>query len=184
MSERIYLTLENLDDFPKYALPPGFRIEPLGGRDFYEIHSRVGTTRSIDEGIVDVQYSGNRKALSDCCLLLFDKSEVIGIGVAWWNPNVFGERWGVVDWLSVDKPYQAKGLSRPFLSAVLRRVSLNDCQCYADTEVGNVAAVRLALSFGFKPKFDSEKGRALWHGVAKKINNPGLTKILENDGFR
>jgi RimJ/RimL family protein N-acetyltransferase len=174
------MALDNLDDIPAYPFPEGFKLETLGTRDFYELHKRTGPTRQIDKDIVEVQYRGDRSALSDRCLFLFNKNEIIGAGIAWWNPNVLNERWGVVDWLSINSQYQAMGLSRPFLSAVLKRISNDDHQCYADTQTNNLAAIRLALSFGFKPKYNSKSGLSLWRGVARKLNHVKLTKLLVN----
>lgn len=82
----------------------------------------------------------------------------MGTAAAWTYDEFRGPEWGRVHWVAVAGKYQGRGLSKPLLSIVLRRmVDLGHTAAYLTTDRARPVAVALYRSFGFtelpeKPK--------------------------------
>jgi GNAT superfamily N-acetyltransferase len=178
----IYLTLESLGDIPDFDLPVGYSIETLGMQDldlWYSLQREAEPYLEIYDGLLEEQFDTERDELGERCHLLMCGKEVVGTGIAWWEPDVLGERWGVLRWFAIHPAHQGKGLSKPLLTRILKQIRETDDKCYLTTSPERTVAIRLYLDFGFRPKYVSEPGRKIWAEIAGQIDHPALSYLRE-----
>ena len=100
------------------------------------------------------------------CYLLAPTGEVVGTGTAWFNNNLEGARWGRVHWLAIMPEFQGRGLAKPLMTSICRRLrELGHEHVYLSTSTARRAAIGLYLKFGFAPVIRSEEDGAAWREV-------------------
>lgn len=93
----------------------------------------------------------------------------IGTATAWlktYNNLLYGR----VHWVAIVPSEQGKGLAKPLLSTVGRRLRdlKHDC-AYLKTASVRIAAIGLYLKFGFVPDIRSEEDAKAWHKIREKL---------------
>ncbi len=70
---------------------------------------------------------------------------------------------GRVHWVALLPEVQGRGLARPLMTTVCRRLrALGHRRAYLTTAMNRPAAVGLYLKFGFVPVLESDEDRARW----------------------
>jgi GNAT superfamily N-acetyltransferase len=101
--------------------------------------------------------------------LIAPNQEVIGTGAAWFDDDFGGARIGRVHWVAILPEYQGRGLSKPLLSAICRRLrELGHGRAYLATASARSRAIQLYLRFGFVPLTRNEAERAIWDQIARR----------------
>ena len=108
------------------------------------------------------------------CYLLAPTDEVVGTGTAWFNNNLEGARWGRVHWLAIIPEFQGRGLAKPLMTSICRRLGeLGHEHVYLSTSTARPAAIGLYLKFGFAPLIRSEEDAAVWREVLPSVARRG-----------
>ena len=177
----------NLDNVPVFALPDGFSLrwyQPGDEAHWLRIHAAADHYNEITSQLFRKQFgpegerglqsastgespSGINSALQNLCerqcYLLDPRGEVIATGTAWFNDDFEGARWGRVHWVVIVPDYQGRGLAKPLMSAVCRRLrELGHDRAYLSTSTARITAIRLYLRFGFTPMIRSVEDEAVW----------------------
>ena len=104
------------------------------------------------------------------CYLLAPSGEVIGTGTAWFDNNFAGARWGRVHWLAMMPEFQRRGLAKPLMTAICRRLAeLGHERVYLSTSTARPAAIGLYLRFGFEPWIQGPEDAVAWSGVLPAV---------------
>ena len=100
------------------------------------------------------------------CYLLAPTGEVVGTGTAWFNNNFEGARWGRVHWLAILPEFQGRGLAKPLMTSICRRLGeLGHEQVYLSTSTARPVAIGLYLKFGFEPLIQSPEDAVVWREI-------------------
>jgi mycothiol synthase len=103
--------------------------------------------------------------------LFFAEQDGLSVGTACaQRERAAQERIGMVHMLAVDPAHRGLGLGRALLAAVLRRLKEAGCQAAAlSTDDFRLAAIRLYLAFGFRPKATHESHAGRWREVFGRL---------------
>ena len=83
------------------------------------------------------EFGSDARVLAERQFYLCD-SEGKGIGTAsaWWNDDYFGRRYGQVHWVAIVPQMQNKGLAKPLISVVCKRIKeLGDERAFLGTSI-------------------------------------------------
>lgn len=154
MSEELTMIREDLHDLPDFPLPPGFSIRWHQPADDHTW--RALQTPFYDPGAITPATFGKWFGTNDAeharriAYLLDPAARPTGTAAAWTHDGFRGPQWGRVHWVAVAAEWQGQGLSKPLLSAVLRRmVELGHTAAYLTTSRERAVAVNLYRRFGF-----------------------------------
>lgn len=168
-------TMENLPDF---AFPPGFHaraFQPGDGPIWTRIQRAAEPFIEIDNGRFGREFGGHLDAMEDRSIFVVTgDGEEVGTITAWWDLDWRGRQWGVIRWLAIHPHYQGRGLSKPTLSAAMRRLRRSYERCYLRTTTGRLAAIKIYLDFGFTPLVDGYDDASAWADVASALDHPIL----------
>lgn len=161
---------DHLDDVPEFPLPAGFSLRWYEAGDeahWLRIHRAADPYNEITPELFRQQFGHDERPWRERqCYLCAPGSEIIGTGTAWFNDDFEGERWGRVHWLAILPGFQGRGLSRPLLSAICRRLrDLGHERAYLSTSTARLPAISLYLKFGFAPLMRGEWDETVWKPV-------------------
>ena len=180
-SQMLYMTRDHMKEIPEFDVPPGYSFSILGDEGFhhwYKLHRRSEPVLEIYDGLLEEQFGEHLDELRERCIFLMYGRKVAGSAIAWWDPDVYGERWGSLHWFAVHPDFQHSGLARPLLARALRKISESDEKCYLVTYPDRIVAIRLYLELGFRPKYVSETGARVWREVALDVPHEALESLL------
>ncbi len=164
-------------------VPEGFRLDwyrPGDRREWVNIHVEADAPCNPSDELYVAQFGENDRVLGERqCFLKTEAGRYVGTATAWFNDENTGESLGVVHWVAVLPDFQGKGLSKPLLSAVLRRMhKLGHRRVYLTTGEDKARAVSLYLSFGFVPWAWDEKSREKWLALKPRLK-PEFGRIVD-----
>ena len=106
------------------------------------------------------------------------KGKAIATATSWYNDDYHGTQTGRVHWVAVHPDYQGRGLAKPLLSNVLSRLKeLGHTRCYLRTLHVRTPAIRLYLSYGFRPDIRTPEDLAVWEKINKRFIKEGLDPV-------
>ncbi|MBI3852120.1 MAG: GNAT family N-acetyltransferase [Verrucomicrobia bacterium] len=160
----------HLDNVPEFALPDGFSLRRYQAGDeahWLRIHAVADRYNEITQALFRQEFGSDEKLLRERQFYLLDPhGEVIGTGAAWFKDGFEGLQWGRVHWVAIVPEYQGRGLAKPLLTAICRRLrELGHGRAYLSTSTARAAAIRLYLRFGFKPMIRSAEDDAIWKKI-------------------
>jgi GNAT superfamily N-acetyltransferase len=150
------MTRDHLRDIPAFPLPEGYGLrtfQPGDEQAWARIERRVDEFATEAEALreFDAYFGGDVAALSTRCFFLTDAhGKPIGTASAWWS-DLDGETRGEVAWVGIVPEHQGKGLAKPLLSAVMRRLAQSHERAWLRTQTISYRAVDLYLNYGFAP---------------------------------
>jgi len=156
----------NLAGAPRFAAPEGFTVRPWRAGDeeaWLDIHREADPLNSFGPDTFGKQFGRDAATLAARQFYLCDaRGAAVGTATAW-----FGEEawlgWGRVHWVALRPAFQGRGLSKPLLSATLRRLAeLGHDKAYLTTDTLRRPAIGLYLAFGFSPVARNEEERGAW----------------------
>ncbi len=188
----IKMSRANLDNVPEFAVPAGFTLrwyEPGDEAHWLRIHLAADPFNEITPEFFRKQFglvqerglqsasarehgSGINSALlcKRQCYLLAPGGNAIGTGTAWFDDNFQGCRWGRVHWLAIVAEFQGRGLAKPLMTAICRRLrELGHEHAYLSTSTARPAAIGLYLKFGFEPMIQSPEEAVVWKEVLPSV---------------
>jgi ribosomal protein S18 acetylase RimI-like enzyme len=157
----------DLEDLPVVPLPAGFQLRGYqeGDQEIWrQIHLAADRFNEIPPSLFAQQFGSEATMLNQRQLYLLEESgQVIGTGTAWFNDNFQGQRFGRIHWVALLPERQGRGLAKPLMSALCRRLrELGHTRAYLSTSSARVPAIRLYRQFGFIPLAEDEQQAAAW----------------------
>jgi N-acetylglutamate synthase-like GNAT family acetyltransferase len=167
---------ENLDDIPEYDLPAGYSIRwyQPGYKEYWQaVQSLADVYNRVTPELFERQFGTDAKLLSERqCFLCVDEKNIIGTATAWLD-NLGGKSLGRIHWLAIVPQQQGKGLAKPLLTTICKRLKeLGHSKTYLTTQTVRIHAINLYTKFGFAPMVDSERDREIWEKLRKHIKYP------------
>ena len=163
---------DHLDNIPQYSLPEPYTIRPYQPGDeaaWLDIQAAADHYNLITPELFWAQFGRNPKVLADRQFYLCNGSGwPIGTATAW-----FGEEerqgWGRVHWVAIVPEQQGRGLAKPLLAVICRRLhELGHRRAYLTTATARIPAICLYLKFGFRPDIQNEQDVEIWQGIRKR----------------
>jgi len=173
----VSMAVERLDDLPSYPLPSGYSVrfyEPGDEEVWRKIQSAADRLNTITGTLFDEQFGGDAARLaSRQCYLLAEGAGAIGTATAWYDRRHHGRAYGRIHWVALLPDWQGRGLSKPLLSVVCRRLhSLGHRRAYLTTSTGRPRALNLYLGFGFCPEIRGPSDIEAWKSIESELKWP------------
>lgn len=170
----ISMVRKNLDDIPFYELPGSYQIRWYHQGDekiWFEIQKRADKLNPITPDLFKRQFGDDPQLLHERQCFLYDTSGIpVGTATAWFNKDYRGEVYGRLHWVAIIPAKQGKGLAKPLLTTVCRRMKeLQHDKAYLTTSTLRIPAINLYLKFGFVPEIKNEQDFAAWKIVEQKM---------------
>ena len=167
---RLKMIRWDLEDLPVVPLPAGFRLRGYqeGDQEIWrQIHLAADRFNEITPSLFAQQFGSDATMLNQRQLYLLEESgRVIGTGTAWFNDHFQGQRFGRIHWVALLPERQGRGLAKPLMSALCRRLrELGHTRAYLSTSSARVPAIRLYRQFGFIPLAEDEQQAATWRSL-------------------
>lgn len=174
---------EHMEDIPEYPFPEGFSIrnyQPGEGHLWMRIQRAAEKFIKVEDDLFDREFGSKLPHLEDrSFFVITDDGEAVGTVTAWWNPDWRGREWGIIHWIAIHPDYQGRGLSKPAMTAAMKRLKKSHDRAYLNTSTGRIIAVKVYLDFGFYPDLERDNSQAAWEEVASVLVHP----TLKNYGF-
>jgi len=172
----IRMIRENLDGIPEYDLPAGYSIrwyQPGYEEHWQKVQSLADEYTRVTPDLFQEQFGSDIKLLSERqCFLFNSENNIIGTATAWLDNQ--GEKSpGRIHWLAIIPAEQGKGLARPLLTIICKRLKeLGHSRTYLTTQSVRITAINLYAKFGFVPVIDSDRDREIWEKLRKYVKYP------------
>jgi GNAT superfamily N-acetyltransferase len=165
---------ENLAETPMFECPPPYRIELYkSGResDWLRIHEIADEFNVFTPFVFTDQFGSNKDLLADQQFYLLDQGgEPVGTATAWTDTR--GTYCGRVHWVAILPEHQGRGLAKPLLSIVCRKLlEMGHSKGCLSTSTARVAAINLYLKFGFQPLIQSDEDEVAWSTFERRQPN-------------
>lgn len=163
---QIAMTRDHLREIPGHALPEGFTLKPYGpgaSRHWREIHLEADPWNDFPEDRFGREFGADNDCLAERQIYLAPAGGApIGTATAWFDEeSPLGD--GRVHWVAIRPAWQGRGLAKPLLAWVCRRLAeLGHKKAYLTTSTHRVAAIRLYEKFGFQGHPRGEREEAFW----------------------
>lgn len=153
---RVQMVCTALPPAAGVILPPGYAIRPYQPGDesaWVAVHRLADPCQPSSLALFEQQFGGARNELPRRQLYLVDAAAtVIGTASAWFGSPAGAGTWGRVHWVAIVPAEQGRGLAKPLLHAVLRRLlELGHHQAYLTTSTARLPALNLYFACGFLP---------------------------------
>jgi GNAT superfamily N-acetyltransferase len=168
---RVFMARRNLENIPEHSFPAGYSVrwyEPGDEEHWLRVHLAADRDHEISLAVFRRYFGSDEKLLRErqCYLLAPDANE-IGTATAWFDDNFEGARWGRVHWVAIVPQYQGRGLARPLMTVICRRLrELGHDRAYLTTATTRRPAIKLYQQFGFVPLIRDEAEAKLWRGIS------------------
>ena len=177
---------ETLDDLPDYPLPDGYSIRTFKGGEgplWARIGFAAGNFKSLEEAMTRFreEFEAPVQDMESRCFFVVDNEtgRAVGTAMAWYDSGfVEGENYGRVHWVAVIPEFQGKGLAKPLMCAVLRRLAESHSKAVLGTQTFRKPAINLYLDLGFVPYFKRETCPQAWAVLAAELRHPALQPYL------
>lgn len=167
---------KNLDDIPEYSLPAGYSIrwyQPGYEKYWQAVQLLADEYTRVTPDLFEEQFGKDTQLLSERqCFLCDSKDNIIGTATAWLD-NSSEKSLGRIHWLAIVPKQQGKGLAKPLLTTICKRLKeLGHRKAYLTTQTVRIPAINLYAKFGFAPVIDSDRDREIWEKLQKNIKYP------------
>jgi GNAT superfamily N-acetyltransferase len=176
------LTRSDLQSLPEPVWPPGYSVRwfrPGDACHWLRIHHDAEPFDEITPDVFLREFGHDFDRLAKCqCFVQDPNGRVIGTGTAWEVGDQMDERWGRVFWLAILRQHQGRGLGKPLLAAICRRLAeLGHHRARVATSTGRVAAVNLYLRFGFRPVIRTAAEHDHWEQMLNILGQTGRAAV-------
>jgi GNAT superfamily N-acetyltransferase len=180
--QEIFLIRQNLENIPDFPLPEPFTMRNyvIGDEEnWFNIYKAADKYNKIYSSMFKEYFGADEVKLGRRQFYICNESdEAIATATSWYNPDYHGVHIGRVHWVAVHPDYQGRGLAKPLLSSVLLRLKgLGHHKCYLRTLHVRTPAIRLYLSYGFRPDIRSNEDRRIWEEINERFKSAGLDPV-------
>jgi len=167
---------------PAFALPSGYTLRTYRPGDetaWVEIHRLADRLNPSSLELFARHFGEAREELPRRQLLLLSPAGIaVGTATAWFGTDRDGRLAGRVHWVAIVPAEQGRGLAKPLLAAVCRRLlELGHRQAYLTTSTLRVPALNLYFLFGFLPELTPGADRQAWAGLAAASSCPAGPRL-------
>jgi len=160
----------DLENIPDFGVPADYTLRWYQHGDeahWLEIHLKADRHNAITLELFGQQFGTDEALLARRQCYLLDAGGVpIGTATAWFNVDFEGGRIGQVHWVALMPEYQGRGLSKPLMTAVCRRLrELGHDRAYLTTAAARRRAIHLYLGFGFVPLIGNKAEEGVWREI-------------------
>lgn len=171
---RICMIRDDLESIPAFELPTGFAFRwyrPGNEADWVAIHQEADAGHERTERKFVEEFGTDPVRLAErMCFLCTDDGEAIGTATAWPEEQGRGAHFGRLHYVAIRTAFQGRGLARPLLTTVLRRMrQLGHTASCLGTQVARWRAVNLYLKFGYRPEIRDDADRDAWRAVRERL---------------
>lgn len=159
----------DLCNIPEPPLPEGFQLKFFKQGDeksWAEIETRAGEFEDTWTGLerYHKEFGAYVEEMSQRCLFIENPyGEKIGTATAWMGDlDEKNKGLGRIHWVGIIPEYQGKKLSKPLLSAALKRLSQYHSKAYLTSQTTSFQAVNMYLNYGFEPFIESTACDEAW----------------------
>ncbi len=177
---------DDWDGLAAYDLPAGVSLHwyrPGNERHWVDIHLEADPYNKITRAVYVREFGLDAALLGQRQAFLVDDATgwFFGTATAWWNDDYHGQPFGRLHWVAIAPAMQGRGLSKPLLSAVCRRIKeLGDARAYLVTSTARIPAINLYARMGFQPDIRCPEDLAVWRAVQEHVRLP-LSLQLRQD---
>jgi GNAT superfamily N-acetyltransferase len=172
----------DLEDLPEFPLPPDFSVrwfQPGDEDTWVSLEHRADRAYTFTRELFWKQFSADPGLLCKRqCYLLDSAGQAVGTATAWLDEDFRGQNFGRVHWVAIVPEEQGRGLARPLLAIICRRLrELGHVRAFLRTSSRRIPALNLYRSFGFAPGIATSDDEAAWRALApwlKPLGSPGL----------
>ncbi len=183
--ENINLVMLRADllGFPDLPLPNGYtvRFYRPGDEDLWvDIVGAAEDYLTITRETFDEEFGDDLPGLQDRGYFLVDPDgHEVGTTTAWYAPDYKGDGvcYGRVHWVAIRPAYQGRGLCKPMLSVIMKRLAQSHDRGVLGTSSGRIPALKCYLDFGFVPALDEDRAVEGWSQVRSVLRHPTLEAI-------
>lgn len=166
----------NLKGIPGYSLPAGYSLrsyQPGDEQLWVEIQHLADHYNTITPDLFRREFGTDGSTLAARQFYLLDAGQrAIGTATAWYDDSFRGLVYGRVHWVAIVPEQQGRGLAKPLMTAVCRRLrGLGHTRAYLSTSTARIPAIRLYLQFGFLPWIESPEDGRLWRQLERELEN-------------
>ena len=170
----ITMVRDNLDDILEYPLPDGYQVRLFQSGDekaFDEVWIDADPHGHARVGLFEEEFRKYFEHVPERMHFLIDpEGRPVGTATAWFNDDFHGARWGVVHWVAIVRGEQGRGLSKPLMSVVLRRLrDLGHDRALLITQTVRLTAISLYMGLGFNPLVKTDEDAANWAEVRASL---------------
>jgi len=167
---------ENLEDIPRFPVPPGFSIRWFQEGDeriWLEIQSASERYLEITPALFAKEFGSDPAVVGERQFFLLDsRQRPVGTATAWFDDSYRGLPHGRVGWLAVVPEMRGNGLSKPLMTILCDRLrELGHRRTYLTTATVRFPAIRLYSEFGFVPEIKDAKDRVIWDELEQKLSS-------------
>jgi len=167
---------ENLENIPEYSLPAGYSIkwyQPGYEKHWQAVQLLADEYTRVTPELFQEQFGMDKQLLGERqCFLCGSEDSIIGTATAWLD-NLGEKSPGRIHWLAIIPQQQGKGLAKPLLAVICKRLKeLGHSETYLTTQSVRIPAINLYAKFGFAPVIDSDRDREIWERLQKNIKYP------------
>jgi GNAT superfamily N-acetyltransferase len=171
-----------LEDIPEFALPGGYALRGFrpGDRETWlRVVRAAEPFMAIEPDLFDREFGGDLAAMRRRCFFLVGPDGAdVGTITAWHHRRHLGRPWGRIHYVAIVPAHQGEGLSRPIMTAALKRLrALGHRRALLDTQTPRIAAIRTYLRFGFVPDMTRPDAAHAWGLIAEHVSHPALAKL-------
>lgn len=179
----LYMIRATLANLPEFSLPASYTIrwyQPGDEVHWLRIHLEADEYNHITPALFEREFGTDPILLAARQAYLCDRQgKPIGTASAWFKDNYKGQSYGRVHWVAILPAMQGRGLAKPLMSAVCRRLrELGHERAYLDTSAARLPAINLYLKFGFVPEIRGQEDLRAWRRVWEEIKHPVLEAIF------
>lgn len=150
----LVMVRDSLEGIPKHGLPAGYSLrgyQPGDEQLWEEIHLLADPYSTITTDLFQREFGTDEAVLAERQFYLLDaEGQAIGTATAWFDDNFRGCAYGRVHWVAIVPRYQGRGLAKPLMTAVCRRLrELGHERAYLTTATARIPAIGLYKQFGF-----------------------------------
>ncbi len=173
----VTMVRDHLNCIPMFDLPRGYTIRwfvPGDEEHWLRIHNECEGYGDLKPNLFADQYGSVVEVLSQRVAFVCRADGLpISTNTAWMN-DWEGQHWGRVHWVATVRGEQGKGLSKPLMTAVCKRMAkLGHDRAYLTTNSVRIRAIALYAGFGFSPYRESDTEREAWEDVERKMEEIG-----------
>ncbi len=169
--QRLQMVCTALAPAPAGALPAGYRIREYAAGDaaaWVAIHQAADHHNPASLALFEEQFAAAPHELPRRQFYLTcPAGTAVGTATAWFGAPTAAGVCGRVHWVAIVPSEQGRGLAKPLLSAVCRRLlELGHTRAYLTTSTARVPALNLYFAFGFLPDLEPPASRAAWASLS------------------
>lgn len=166
----------DLEQLPQFRPPPDFTLRPYHPGDdqsWYRIQVEAETLIRISHEHFHRQFHRYHRDLAQRQVYLCHGEHPVGTATAWYDDIGHDPQTGRVHWVAIVPQFQGRGLAKPLLWSVCRRLQeAGHTRAYLTTSTARLPAISLYHRFGFRPEPRTEEEAAAWRQVANRLGWP------------